>query len=39
MDMATTELLLSADQSAKPSKFMFDVTLSTAIAANGKREA
>jgi len=37
--MATTELLLSTDPAAKSSAFIFDVTLSTAIAANGKTEA
>jgi hypothetical protein len=37
--MATTELPASADKSAKSSTFIFDVNLSTAIAANGKPEA
>jgi xylulose-5-phosphate/fructose-6-phosphate phosphoketolase len=37
--MATAELPLGADQGAKPSAFIFDVALSTAIAANGKMEA
>ncbi len=36
--MATTELPLSTDPVAKPSAFIFDVALSTAIAANGKTE-
>jgi hypothetical protein len=36
--MATTELPLSTDQAAKSSAFIFDVTLSTPIAANGKTE-
>jgi xylulose-5-phosphate/fructose-6-phosphate phosphoketolase len=36
--MATTELPLSTDPAAKPSAFIFDVALSTAIAANGKTE-
>ena len=37
--MATTELPLDTDRAAKSSAFIFDVTLSTAIAANGKTEA
>lgn len=37
--MATTELPLSTDPVAKSSAFIFDVALSTAIAANGKTEA
>ena len=37
--MATTELPLSTDPAAKSSTFIFDVALSTAIAANGKTEA
>ena len=37
--MATTELPLSTDQAAKSSMFIFDVALSTAIAANGRAEA
>ena len=37
--MATTELPLSTDQAVKSSAFIFDVALSTAIAANGKTEA
>ncbi len=37
--MATTELLLSTDPVARSSTFIFDVALSTAIAANGKTEA
>ena len=36
--MATTELPLSTDPVAKSSEFIFDVALSTAIAANGKTE-
>ena len=36
--MATTELPLSTDPAAKSSEFIFDVSLSTAIAANGKTE-
>jgi xylulose-5-phosphate/fructose-6-phosphate phosphoketolase len=36
--MATTELPLSTDPAAQSSKFIFDVSLSTAIAANGKTE-
>ncbi len=36
--MASTELPLSTDQAVKPSAFIFDVALSTAIAANGKTE-
>jgi hypothetical protein len=37
--MATTELPLSTAPAAKPSAFIFDVALSTAIAANGKTGA
>jgi xylulose-5-phosphate/fructose-6-phosphate phosphoketolase len=36
--MATTELPLGSDPAAKSSEFIFDVSLSTAIAANGKTE-
>jgi xylulose-5-phosphate/fructose-6-phosphate phosphoketolase len=36
--MATTELPLSTDPAAQSSEFIFDVSLSTAIAANGKTE-
>ena len=36
--MATTELPLSTAPAAKASEFIFDVSLSTAIAANGKTE-
>ena len=36
--MATTEIPLSTDHAAKSSEFIFDVALSTAIAANGKTE-
>jgi xylulose-5-phosphate/fructose-6-phosphate phosphoketolase len=36
--MATTEIPLGTDQTAKSSAFIFDVELSTAIAANGKTE-
>jgi hypothetical protein len=36
--MATTELPLGTDLAANSSGFIFDVTLSTAIAANGKTE-
>ncbi len=36
--MATTEIPLSTDHAAKPSAFIFDVALSTAIAANGNTE-
>jgi hypothetical protein len=35
-NMATTELPLSTDPAAKSSDFIFDVALSTEIAANGK---
>jgi hypothetical protein len=37
--MATTELTLGADYTGNHSAFIFDVTLSTAIAANGEPEA
>jgi hypothetical protein len=37
--MSTTELPLGTYQAAKSSAFIFDVTLSTAIAAHGKMEA
>jgi xylulose-5-phosphate/fructose-6-phosphate phosphoketolase len=37
--MAATELPLSSDPAANSSVFIFDVALSTAIAANGKTEA
>ena len=36
--MATTELPLSTDPAEQSSEFIFDVSLSTAIAANGKTE-
>ena len=36
--MATTELPVGTDQAEKSSAFIFDVALSTAIAANGKTE-
>jgi xylulose-5-phosphate/fructose-6-phosphate phosphoketolase len=37
--MSTTELTLCADQTADSSTFIFDVSLSTAIVANGKTAA
>src|ERR1700721_4439565 len=37
--MATTELTLVTDPTENPSEFIFDVALSTAIAANGRLPA
>src|SRR5664280_1342763 len=38
-DNSTKSLGRSRDQAGKPTKFVFDVALSTAIAANGERQA
>ena len=38
-DSSTKSLGQSLDEAGKPTKFIFDVALSTAIAANGERQA
>ena len=38
-DGSTKSLGQSLDEAGKPTKFIFDVALSTAIAANGERQA
>ena len=38
-DVSTKSLGLSLDEAGKPTKFIFDVDLSTAIAANGQPHA
>ena len=38
-DISTKSLSQSVDEAGKPTKFIFDVALSTAIAANGGRQA